>query len=81
MSKIIRALALTLALSVYASAGDGIIQGGTPAASPTPPPPPASATLDEPAVPPPAEGEEQDGLMAAVSQATLDILQSFLTLF
>ena len=82
MSKIIRALALTLALSVYAQAGDGIIQGGTPAASPTPPP--ANATQDEPEVEASAEGiiqNDLNDLTAAASQASLGILQSFLALF
>lgn len=81
MTKVIRAAILTLALSVGVLAGDGIIQNGSPAASPTPPPPPSSMTQDEAEAEASAEGIMQNDLTAAASQAALDVLQSFLTLF
>ena len=79
MSKIIRALALTLALSVWALAGDGIIQGGTTVPSPTPTP--ATVTQEELEGEASAEGIIQGGLTDVASQVSLNILQSFLTLF
>jgi hypothetical protein len=82
MMNVVRAAILMLALAVCAQAGDGIIQNGSPAASPTPPPPPSSnMTQDEPETEVSAEGIIQNDLTAAASQAALDVLQSFLTLF
>lgn len=81
MTKAIRAAILMLALSVCAQAGDGIIQNGSPAASPTPTPAPMSMTQGEPETEAVASGIIQNDLTAAVSQAALDVLQSFLTLF
>ena len=79
MAKIIRAMALTMALSAYAQAG--IIQYDK--EQPPPPPPPAttSMTQDETENQALAEGIMQNDLTAAASQAALATLQSLLTLF
>ena len=77
MTKAIRAALLMLALSVSAQAGDGIIQNGSPAAAPTP----AAVVQEEPVTEESTEGIIQNGLTAAASQATLNLLQSLLTLF
>ena len=74
MTKMIRAAALVLALSVYAQAG--IIQADK---TEPPPPPPPAATQSETETS--AEGIIQNGLTDAASQAMVDILQSLLTLF
>ena len=81
MMNAIRAAILMLALSVGALAGDGIIQNGSPAASPTPTPAPTNMTQDEPETEATADGIIQNGLTDAASQAALNVLQSFLTLF
>ena len=79
MAKIIRAAALAMALSAYAQAG--IIQYDK--NEPPPPPPPATqnATQEGPEEEASAQGIIQYDLTATASQATLDILQSLLTLF
>jgi hypothetical protein len=79
MTKAIQAAILMFALALGAQAGDGIIQNGSPAASPTPPPP--YTMRDEPETESPADGIIQNDLAAPASQAALDVLQSFLTLF
>ena len=79
MTKVIRVVTLVLALSVHAQAG--IMQTGA-AEEPPPPPPPATSTPgDEIQTETPAEGIMQTGLTDAVSQATLGVLQSLLSLF
>jgi hypothetical protein len=82
MPKLIRATMLALVLSVYAQAGDGIMQGGY-TNPPPPPPPPAtpSATQGETETEALAEGIIQNDLTAAASQAALATLRSLLTLF
>lgn len=81
MTKAIRAAIFMIALSVCAQAGDGIIQNGSPAASPTPTPAPTNMTQGEPETEAAASRIIQNDLTAAASQAALDVLQSFLTLF
>lgn len=82
MTKTIRAAILMFALSVCAQAGDGIIQNGSPAASPTPTPAPTYVQQEEPETTElSADGIIQNGLAAAASQAALNVLQCFLTLF
>lgn len=75
MTKAIRAALLMLALS--ASAQAGIIQNGSPDAAPTP----TAVVQEEPETEESAEGIIQNGLTGAASEATLNLLQSFLTLF
>lgn len=79
MKKIIRAVMLAMALSVYAQAG--IMQYDK--TQPPPPPPPATmdVTQDETETQALAEGIMQYDLTAAASQAALATLQSLLTLF
>ena len=78
MTKAIRVATLVLALSICAQAG--IMQ--TDKTEPPPPPPPVetSATQDT-ETEASAEGIMQYDLTGAVSQATLDVLQSLLILF
>ena len=79
MTKAIRVMTLVLALSVYAQAG--IIQNDKTETSPPPPPAETSATQEETETEASAEGIIQYDLTDAVSQATLDVLQSLLILF
>lgn len=78
MTKAIRVATLVLALSVYAQAG--IIQNDK--TEEPPPPPPATSTTEGGAeTEASAEGTVETDLTAAVSQATMDVLQSLLILF
>ena len=79
MTKLLRASVLVLALSVFALADDGIIQGGK---TPPPPTPPTTTTLltEEPVEA--ADGIVQEGAgVTAAAEVSLSLLQSLLTLF
>ena len=78
MTKLLRASVLVLALSVFALADDGIIQGGK---TPPPPPPPTTTTqLTEESVEA-ADGIIREGAAETATEVSLSLLQSLLTLF
>ncbi|MCA1816008.1 MAG: hypothetical protein LC746_06300 [Acidobacteria bacterium] len=73
MTKLLRASALVLALSVSVLADDGIMQTGK-----TPPPPPTTETTtqsnDEPTDA--SDGIMQSGLVETAEQVSLSVMQS-----
>lgn len=77
MAKIIRASLFVLLLSVCANADDGIMQTGK--TSSTQPPASSTQTSEEPVEA--ADGIMQTGVAEAVTEVSLDLLQSLLTLF
>ena len=72
MTKLLRASALVLTLSVCALADDGIMQTGAPA----PPPPSATSTDSSDDTAQASDGIMQTSLVETVEQVSLSVMQS-----